>query len=98
MSVSPILNATLSSNTSTSTVSINQAGYYAYSAVGTFGSGTLKPYVIPNGQSTGVEIARFNFTASNADALIWLVPGDKFYATLSGATSPSIKVVLDQAV
>lgn len=93
-----VVTSTLTTNTSTSEVTINESGYYAYAAIGTFGSGTLTPYITPLNQSAAVAISDLAYTTSKGDALLWLSQGDKFYATLTGATSPSIAVTLTWAM
>ncbi len=89
-----LINQILSADGDTIEATVNETGEYAYAAVGTFGSGTLTPYVTPKNQGTAVALTSLAYTANAISDTILLSQGDKFKATLAGSTSPSIKVTL----
>jgi len=96
-----LLNATFAANGSTATRSHEGDAVFAFSATGTFGSGTVVLQWSPDSGTTWITVKTqqgtdVSLTAAGYFTRIYLPFGCLVRATLTGATSPSITVNLIQ--
>jgi len=71
-------------------------GLYRVAATSASWSGTLAGTLTPSGHTRAVALTGISYTADAVEDTVRLKANDVFTLTLSGATSPSLKVTVSQ--